>query len=58
MCIRDRVRPTETQGTIRLGECVNYYSQLKLTHFSDKQVDISVFDHENWESTVSYTHLI
>ena len=44
------VRPTETQGTIRLGECVNYYSQLKLTHFSDKQVDISVFDHENWES--------
>ncbi len=44
------VRPTETQETIRLGECVNYYSQLKLTHFSDKQVDISVFDHENWES--------
>lgn len=44
------VRPTETQETIRLGECVNYYSELKLTHFSDKQVDISVFDHENWES--------
>ena len=44
------IRPTETQETIRLGECVTYYSQLKLTHFSDKQVDISVFDHENWES--------
>ena len=27
-----------------------YNSQLKLTHFSNKQVNVSVFEHENWEN--------
>ena len=32
------------QGPITLGKCVDAYSQLKLTHFSNKQVNVSVFE--------------
>ena len=43
-------RPVNNQGPITLGKCVDAYSQLKLTHFSNKQVNVSVFEHENWEN--------
>lgn len=44
------IRPTNNQETLSLAKCVDAYSQLKLTHFSNKQVNVSVFEHENWES--------
>ena len=44
------IRPVNNQGPITLGKCVDAYSQLKLTHFSNKQVNVSVFEHENWEN--------
>ena len=45
-----KIRPVNNQGPITLGKCVDAYSQLKLTHFSNKQVNVSVFEHENWEN--------
>jgi len=45
-----KIRPVNNQGPITLGKCVDVYSQLKLTHFSNKQVNVSVFEHENWET--------
>lgn len=45
-----KIRPVNNQGPITLGKCVDAYSQLKLTHFSKKQVNVSVFEHENWEN--------
>ena len=45
-----KIRPVNNQGPITLGKCVDAYSQLKLTHFSNKQVNVSVFEHENWET--------
>ena len=44
------IRPVNNQKPITLGKCVDVYSQLKLTHFSNKQVNVSVFEHENWEN--------
>ena len=44
------IRPVNNQKPITLGKCVDVYSQLKLTHFSNKQVNVSVFEHENWET--------
>ena len=31
-----KIRPVNNQGPITLGKCVDAYSQLKLTHFSNK----------------------
>ena len=45
-----KIRPVNNQGPITLGKCVDVYSQLKLTHFSNKHVNVSVFEHENWET--------
>ena len=45
-----KIRPVNNQGPITLGKCVDAYSQLKLTHFSNKQMNVSVFEHENWEN--------
>jgi hypothetical protein len=45
-----KIRPVNNQGPITLGKCVDAYSQLKLTHFSNKQVNVSVFEHENLEN--------
>ena len=44
------IRPTNNQETLSLAKCVDAYSQLKLTNFSNNQVDVSIFHHENWEN--------
>ena len=44
------IRPTNNQETLSLAKCVDAYSQLKLTNFSNNQVDVSIFRHENWEN--------
>ena len=50
MTLVGEIRPTNNQETLSLAECLDAYSQLKLTHFSNNQVDVSVFHHENWEN--------